>query len=323
MTPAQAIAAAERWIEADPDPLTRGELAALVAARAETELVELMSGTLTFGTAGLRALVGPGPARMNRAVVRRTTAGVARYLLQRAEGRTPALVVVGADARPSSAEFLREAVGVLAAYGVPVRFFAEPVATPIVAFAAQRLQAAAAIVITASHNPPAYNGYKLYGAGALQIAAADEAAVAAEIARSAAANAEPCLLDALDGASPLAATLEATLIAQYVAEVVQLAGAPEQPKSLALRTTPLHGVGYAPVRARSPTPASGTSSWCRSNASRTALPDRALPESGGAGHARALARPRAAGTAELALANDPDADRLAAACPMATVVGWR
>src|SRR5688572_15180916 len=232
MTPAEALAAAERWIEADPDPLTRGELSALVAAGAHDQLVELMSGALAFGTAGLRALVGPGPARMNRAVVRRTTAGVARYLLQQAAGRPPAPVVAGADARPSSAEFLREVVGVLAGHGLPVRFFAEPVATPIVAFAAQRLQASAAIVITASHNPPAYNGYKLYGAGAVQIAAAEEAAVAREIARSAAACDEPCLREAWDGGSTLAEPVEATLIAQYVAEVVQLAGGRERPKRL-------------------------------------------------------------------------------------------
>jgi phosphomannomutase len=316
MTPAEASAAAERWIEADPDPQTRSALAALVAAGAHSELVELMSGTLGFGTAGLRALVGPGPARMNRAVVRRTTAGVARYLLRRADGRTPALVVVGADARPSSAEFLREAVGVLAAYGVPVRFFAEPVATPIVAFAAQQLRAAAAIVITASHNPPAYNGYKLYGADAVQIAAGDEAAVAAEIARSAAASAEPCLLDASAGGSPLAAPLEATLITQYVAEVVQLAGAPEEQKSLRVAYTPLHGVGYAPVRAAFAGAGFGDI---------LVVPEQREPD--GTFPTLRFPNPEEPGTlerllafaqqeqAELALANDPDADRLAAAVP--------
>jgi len=189
VTSDEALAAARLWIAADPDPETRRELAAYVEARQDAQLLEVMSGSLQFGTAGLRAIVGAGPLRMNRAVVRRTTAGVARYLEARhaKEGLPP--IVVGADARLSSSSFLREAVGVLAAHGLPVRYFAAPIATPIAAYVARRLGATACIVITASHNPAEYNGYKLYGSNAVQIASPVDSDVAAEIARSAPASA--------------------------------------------------------------------------------------------------------------------------------------
>ena len=137
----EAIQKARAWIAADPDPETRRELAGYIETRNDALLLEVMSGELQFGTAGLRAIVGPGPMRMNRAVVRRTTAGVARYLEARYPREGMAPVVVGADARLSSAALMRETVGVLAAHGLPVRYFQAPVATPIAAYVARRLGA--------------------------------------------------------------------------------------------------------------------------------------------------------------------------------------
>lgn len=316
MTPEEALAAAERWRATDPDPETRAELARLIDRADGAALCELFASPVRFGTAGLRALVGPGAARMNLAVIRRTTAGVARYLLQQAQRAAPPLVVVGADARPSSAAFLAETVGVLAAHGVGVRFFPQPVATPIVAYAARRLGAAAAIVITASHNPPGYNGYKLYGGDAAQIAPPEEQAVAAEIERSGAASDEPISEGAFSGASPLARELEASWIEEYVRDVVAGAGRCPGAAELSIAYTPLHGVGYAPVSA-----VLEQAGFIRLNTvAEQREPDGTFPtvrfpnpeEPGTLDRLLALARDLGA---DLALANDPDVDRLAAAVP--------
>ncbi|MCJ7726817.1 MAG: phospho-sugar mutase, partial [Acidimicrobiia bacterium] len=133
------LAAAEAWAAADPDPETRAELTALIEAGDMEALDAAMGGTLTFGTAGIRGRVGAGSNRMNRAVVIRTTAGLAAYLSRMRPGAGP--VALGYDARLSSRAFAEDAIGVLVAAGIPVRFFAEPVPTPLVAYAARRIGA--------------------------------------------------------------------------------------------------------------------------------------------------------------------------------------
>jgi phosphomannomutase len=316
MTAEEALAAAERWVAADPDPATRAELAKLIAAGDAEALIELFASPVRFGTAGLRALVGPGASRMNRAVIRRTTAGVARHLLERARAGELPPVVVGADARPSSNAFLRDTVGVLVAHGLSVRFFAEPTATPVVAYVARRLRASAAIVITASHNPPGYNGYKLYGADAAQIAPPEEALVAAEIERSGAAVGEPIIDGACAGASALARELEPCWVEEYVRDVVAGAGPCPGAAELRVAYTPLHGVGHAPVRAV--LECAGFSAFAVVPEQRE--PDGTFPtvrfpnpeEPGALDRLIALASSTGA---DLALANDPDVDRLAAAVP--------
>ena len=133
------------WIDGDPDDATRAELEALLERGDVDELSERMAGSLVFGTAGIRGVVEGGSNRMNRAVVIRTTRGLADYLLGRdPDSEQP--VVVGADARLSSAQFLADTVGVLAAAGIPVRFFADPTPTPVVAYASTMLGARAAVV---------------------------------------------------------------------------------------------------------------------------------------------------------------------------------
>jgi phosphomannomutase len=312
----QAIAQARAWIACDPDPDTRRELQGYVDARDEAALLELMSGSLGFGTAGLRAIVGPGPMRMNRAVIRRTTAGVARHLKAQYPHSPMPPVVVGADARLSSGAFLEEALGVLAAHGLPVRFFPEPVPTPIAAYAALRLGACACIVITASHNPADYNGYKLYGANAVQIAPPLDREIEDEISRSAGASDEPMLAHARSGQCPNVERMDASIVEDYFRDLAALRPAGAPARDLRIAYTPLHGVGAQPVeRVLSE---AGFSSLHVVEEQRQ--PDGRFPsvrfpnpeEPGALDLVTALAHDIGA---SLILANDPDVDRLAASLP--------
>src|SRR5215472_11143549 len=171
---------AEAWGAADPDPETVAELRALLVRGADAELTDRFGSSLGFGTAGLRGIIGAGPNRMNRAVVRRTTAGLARYLKAQVPDAAQRGVVVGRDARRLSLEFAEDTAAVLAAEGIPAIYFGEPVPTPVAAFATTHLRAAGAVMVTASHNPPEYNGYKVYwGNGAQNIPPHDRGIAAA------------------------------------------------------------------------------------------------------------------------------------------------
>jgi phosphomannomutase len=161
-------AAAAEWIAGDPDPITRAELQGIVDSGNVDELTERMGATLQFGTAGLRGRVEAGSNRMNRATVIRATRGLADYLLS-TTGNEQGPVVVGRDARLSSATLMKDTIAVLVAAGFQVRYFEDPVPTPIVAYASLSLGGVAAVVVTASHNPPADNGYKVYAANGAQI----------------------------------------------------------------------------------------------------------------------------------------------------------
>ncbi|MBO0805473.1 MAG: hypothetical protein J2P25_20650, partial [Nocardiopsaceae bacterium] len=192
----------EAWITDDPDERDRAELRALLdaeAAEAERELRDRFAGQLEFGTAGLRGRLGAGPNRMNRAVVRATTAAVAGWLADRATGvggdtgsagvggsdraaGTPS-VVVGCDARHRSEEFADEAAAVLAGVGVRVHLLPRPCPTPLLAFAVRHLAAQAGIMITASHNPAPDNGYKLYLGDGAQIIPPVDAEISGRIER--------------------------------------------------------------------------------------------------------------------------------------------
>jgi phosphomannomutase len=307
--------AAHAWIAGDPDPDTRAELRAVLDGGDAAELAERMGGTLRFGTAGIRGVVGAGSNRMNRAVVIRTTAGLASYLAARG---APGPVVVGFDGRSSSPVFAEDTVAVLAAAGMEVRYFGEPVPTPLVAFAGLALGAAAAVVITASHNPPRDNGYKVYDRNGAQIippvdgdiAAAIEAAPpAADVPRAARSWSAP-------GVEPIGPEMAAA----YLEGIAALLGPAPMPRRLVY--TPLHGVGRElAVRALEAAGHREIHVVAEQGEPDGRFPTVAFPnpeEPGALDLAEDLAvRVRA----DLVLANDPDADRLAVCVPVAE--GWR
>jgi phosphomannomutase len=318
--PKDLRAAARAWIEGDPDPETRAELAAILASGDEADLVERMATGLEFGTAGIRGPVGAGRNRMNRAVIIRTTRGLADHLASVGRGTGP--VVVGFDGRADSRRFADDALGVLVGAGIPVRFFPDVAPTPVVAYAARRLGAAAAVVITASHNPPRDNGYKVYDANAAQIVPPVDAAIAAAIDRVGPACDVPRAEGVLDAGHGLAEPIGDGLVASYIEDVTGLLRGGERARTLRIAYTPLHGVGWATMQ-RAFTAAGFTDVHPvpeqRDPDGR--FPTVAFPnpeEEGALDMVHALAEQVGA---DLVLANDPDADRLAVSVPVAG--GWR
>lgn len=309
---------ARQWIAGDPDPSTRAELQGLLDAGDDAALGERMAGPLQFGTAGIRGVVEAGDARMNRATVIRATAGLGRSLTERFGG---GLVVVGFDARLSSERFARDTIGVLLAAGFSVRFFVEPTPTPVVAYAGKVYGAVATVIVTASHNPPRDNGYKVYDANAAQIVPPIDTHIADAIAAVGPANEVPRtevdLADPPEGATVIGPDLFEAYWEDVSAERPVAECAP-----IRLVTTPLHGVGGAPV-----VEVLGRGGYTDVHpVPEQFAPDGHFPtvsfpnpeEKGALDLATALASEVGA---DAVLANDPDVDRLAVALPAAG--GWR
>jgi len=319
MAGADLRARAQAWIADDPDPATREELRAILALPdpAATDLADRFAGALEFGTAGLRGVVGAGPNRMNRAVVARATWGLARELLASVPQAEKRGVVVGGDARRMSRELSEDTAAILAAAGLRVFLFPEPVPTPIVGFAVKHLRAAAGVVVTASHNPPAYNGYKVYWDNAAQIVPPVDARIAAAIGQAPAARDVPRPpLDELRASGRVTAP-PADIERAYLDEVLALAVRPsEGDRSIRIVYTPLHGVGDALVRrALAEARFTAVTSVPAQQKPDGAFPTVAFPnpeEPGAMDLAFALAKDL---RADLVLANDPDVDRLAVAVP--------
>ncbi len=314
------IAAARAWIEGDPDPGTRTELQQLIAGGEFDELSDRMAGGLQFGTAGLRGQVAAGPNRMNRAVVIRSTRGLAEFLLASEDDTGP--VVVGYDARPSSRAFMEDTVGVLVAAGIPVRFFPDPVPTPLVAYAALANGARAAIVVTASHNPPADNGFKVYASNGVQIVPPTDRHIATAIDSVGSAREVPRIEGAVNGAHPLARSLGDDVFSRYLVDLERARVHPSEVPDLKIAYTPMHGVGGRYVVA------------ALARAGYVDLyPLASQFEPDGRFPTLAFPNPEEPGAldlvtdlasrvgADLIIANDPDTDRLAVSLPVDG--GWR
>ncbi|WP_434567986.1 phospho-sugar mutase [Vibrio chagasii] len=172
---------AMNWLARDPDPRTREELQHLIDEGMHDELEDRFTQRLEFGTAGLRGKVGCGPNRMNRLVIQETATGLGHYLIEHVESVTMRGVVVGYDGRLDSKQFAIDTASVLTALGIKVYLTSNVAATPIVAFGIEHFNAAAAVVVTASHNPPEYNGFKVYWENGAQIIPPHDAGIAAEI----------------------------------------------------------------------------------------------------------------------------------------------
>ncbi|MFQ5554693.1 MAG: phospho-sugar mutase [Acidimicrobiia bacterium] len=238
----ETLAARTRaWIEGDPDPSTRDELEALLDARAYEDLAERMAGGLEFGTAGLRGKVEGGSNRMNRAVVIRTTRGVVEHLVATGSA-TDAVIVVGRDARLSSEEFMRDTVGVLAAAGLRVRYFPNVTPTPLVAYAARRLGARLAIVVTASHNPRWDNGYKVFDENGAQIVPPVDSASASAIESVRPANEVPRIRDPYGTGAGSVSPVPEDLFGSYLEELHPYLP-PAAGRGIRIVHTPFHGVG--------------------------------------------------------------------------------
>lgn len=309
---------ARAWAAGDPDPETRAELEAIIERGDMDELSERMHAPLEFGTAGLRGIVGAGINRMNRAVIRRTTRGLSDFLLKLPDARSLP-VVVGYDGRTTSRQFAEDTVGVLAAAGLTVRFFDEPVPTPIVAYAARQLAAIAAIVITASHNPPEYNGYKVYAPNAAQIIPPADSQIADAIEQVGAARDVPLVEGAMHNRSDKIERVPDSLFDRYLMELEAIRPAGPADPDFGIVYTPMHGVGWRFARQ-----ALSHAGYQRvAVVPQQAEPDGRFPtvkfpnpeEPGALDLAKALAD---RDQAELVIANDPDADRLAICVPTVT-----
>jgi phosphomannomutase len=295
------------WIEDDPDPVTASQLQKLLDSEDEATLRTYFSGFLQFGTAGLRGPNGPGPSCMNRAVVGRAAAGIAAYM--KARGMTR--VVIGRDARYGSAEYAIESAEIFTGAGMEVFLLPRALPTPVLAFATTALKADVGVMVTASHNPPQDNGYKVYIGpvadgityASSQIVNPTDGFIAAEIDLITSLKSQP------RGTSWT--VLDETLIDEYVERTATLG---TKPGSLKIVYTAMHGVGTK------------TLSQVFKSAgfpdlilvTEQADPDPDFPtvafpnpeEPGAIDLALATAR---AHSADLVIANDPDADRCAAA----------
>ncbi|RSN28219.1 phosphomannomutase [Amycolatopsis sp. WAC 04169] len=295
-----------RWIADDPDDDSRVELQNILARAmggetgAADELADRMAGPLEFGTAGLRGPVRAGPNGMNVAVVTRTTAGVAAWLT--AQGHSGGVVVVGRDARHGSEAFAKAAAEVLTAAGFAVKTLPGPLPTPVLAFAVLELGAVAGIQITASHNPPADNGYKLYDATGGQIVPPSDGQIERAIEAAPPAISVP--------REPGAEVLGDELQDAYLAKVALLPRGPE--RAVKVAATALHGVGAETLRAAFERAGfTELSLVAEQSAPDPDFPTVSFPNPEEPGATDLLLALASETGADLAIALDPDADRCA------------
>ncbi|USE02995.1 phospho-sugar mutase [Vibrio sp. SCSIO 43133] len=303
-----------QWLARDPDPITKHELQQLVDSNDERELKDRFSSRLAFGTAGLRGKVGAGPNRMNRLVIQETATGLGHYLLEQVSEASSRGVVIGYDGRSDSKQFAHDTASVLTALGIKVYLTYKVAATPIVAFGVRELNAAAAVVVTASHNPPEYNGFKVYWENGAQIIPPHDSGIAAQIDDAAT---QPLTLLPLDQAKQqgLLIWLEEDYYQTYRKAINQSELlTPDSNTDISIVYTAMHGVGAD--MAETLLADAGFNQVASVTEQRE--PDGAFPtvnfpnpeEAGAMDMVMALGKSVGA---DIACANDPDADRFAVA----------
>jgi phosphomannomutase len=309
------IERARAWAEQDPDDTTRAELEALIreveADGDETELAERFSGNLEFGTAGLRGRLGAGPMRMNRVVVTRAAAGLAAYLKEQG-AHDGSSVVIGYDARHNSDVFARDTAEIMTGAGFKALVMPRPLPTPLLAFAIRELGSVAGVMVTASHNPPEDNGYKVYLGDGSQIVPPADSGIAAQI------EAVGDLRELPRGNA--GKVLDQNIVDTYLDTVAELAA--DGPRDLTTVYTPLHGVGgEAVLQVLETAGFEAPHVVAQQEEPDPDFPTVAFPnpeEPGAMDLAMELAEKQ---KADLVVANDPDADRCAAA--VEGPHGWR
>ena len=325
------------WIADDPDPQTATTLENILASAeagdeaALADLEDRFAGPLTFGTAGLRGEIAAGPNRMNRAVVIRAAAGLSRFLLGTVgPGFT---VVIGCDARYKSADFARDTAAVVTAAGGTAIQLPNQLPTPLLAFALSHLQADAGVMVTASHNPPADNGYKVYlGRRPLLAIESDPAAAKAGSGAQIVSPADALIAEQITSVESVASvpraesgweSLDDSIVETYLARIEALGVRSSADLSIVL--TSLHGVGASVAEAAlARTGFTNLHPVASQQAPDPDFPTVAFPnpeEAGALDESYALAKKVGA---ELIIANDPDADRFSAAIPDASLAaGYR
>ena len=321
-----------KWIAEDPDSADSGSLGALLASAesgdedATTQLSEWFGSSLQFGTAGLRGPMRPGPSGMNRVVVAHASWGVGEFLRRQRCGTGPSSVVIGFDARHNSKTFAHDTARVIAGLGLTALLFDRHTPTPVVAFAVRHLDADAGIMITASHNPPGDNGYKVYlggSDGGSQIIPPTDAEMEALIQKSFAANRASDLVHGGESITPIGQDV----VDAYAEATLALAGdyGDSGRADLVVSYTPLHGVGADVF-----TEIVRQAGFMRvSVVASQAEPDGSFPTV-------SFPNPEETGTldlthehateisADVVIAHDPDADRLAVSLPGAQDKGgWQ
>lgn len=300
------IQQARSWIDQDPDVETVAELEKLISESDEAGLLDRFGQRIGFGTAGLRGLLGAGPNRMNRVLVAQAAAGISKYLKENFDDPS---VVIGYDARKNSDVFAKDSAQIFAGFGIRAFLFPELAATPLVAYAVRNLGASAGVMVTASHNPPGDNGYKVYDFSGSQIISPMDAEIAKHIDEFARSGSVAALTR-----SESFVEVPTSVRAGYLQSVSGLLNKHSERKNIKIVYSAMHGVGASFIQEIFKL--SGLAEPAQVLSQQQ--PDGKFPtvsfpnpeEPGAMDASLATAKEQ---QADLVLVNDPDADRLAVA----------
>lgn len=315
------VTQAELWAAQDPDPETKAELLELIKRGDLVELEARMGSRLEFGTAGLRGELGAGTNRMNRVLVAQTAAGIAEFVLQNFESEP--LVVIGFDGRTNSDIFAKDSAEIFAAAGIRTLLFDGVVPTPVLAFTGRYLEASASVMVTASHNPPRDNGYKVYLGGkdgGSQIVSPTDSLIAQKIHEV--ANSKT--FDQIAKSNSYE-TIGSEMSQKYIDATAGITGKIPNGNALKIVYTAMHGVGWGTLekvfeQAGLAKPITVAAQLLPDGK----FPTVAFPNPEEPGAMDLSFQLAAEVNADLVFANDPDADRLAVGIPDPSAVGaWR